>query len=256
MKKIREILISLLPSLIFMIWVVFIIFLLAGRRYMAFLRPEFGILLVLALIIAFGFMFIAFVRPGAKEISFSAIMRLMVLLVPVLYYVVMPNASLGEQAFDKRFVGVSKGAVSQTQVDNESQAAEAESGSLAASAESENLTQEPAVEASILDLLNNPYHYNKKRVIVVGMFMHDEQLKPYLGGKETGIYRFLVTCCAADAMPLTIALDMNNFDKFSKYQWVSVDGIFEIQQYEGKNIPVIVKPELKAAEAPAPEYLY
>jgi hypothetical protein len=62
----------------------FLIYILASQRYLTFLRPEFGILLALALFIAMGFMLAAMIRPKKEEMDTSAVLRSLVLLVPVL----------------------------------------------------------------------------------------------------------------------------------------------------------------------------
>jgi putative membrane protein len=69
----------------FVIWTGFLVYLLARQRYVAFLRPEFGILLALAHFIAMGFMLAALIHPNAAQMDTSTILRSLVLLVPVLY---------------------------------------------------------------------------------------------------------------------------------------------------------------------------
>jgi hypothetical protein len=66
----------------------------------------------LAHFIAMGFMLAAMIRPKAAEMDTSAILRSMVLLVPVLYSMGMPDTMLGNQAFKKRFIGTNNGAIS------------------------------------------------------------------------------------------------------------------------------------------------
>jgi hypothetical protein len=66
---------------VFAIWTGFLIYLLASQRYVAFLRPEFGMLLALAHFIAMGFMLAAMVRPKQTEMDLHAIFRSLVLLV-------------------------------------------------------------------------------------------------------------------------------------------------------------------------------
>ena len=93
-------------------------------------------------------------------------------------------------------------------------------------------------------------------MIVTGMILRDEQLKPYFGGMDTAVYRFMINCCAADALPLAIALDSDQAEAFPNDQWVQVDGIFELQQINGKPIPMISRPLIRMVEAPAFPYLF
>jgi uncharacterized membrane protein YcgQ (UPF0703/DUF1980 family) len=73
---------------------------------------------------------------------------------------------------------------------------------------------------------------------------------------DTSVYRFLINCCAADAMPLAIALDLDRPGAFDKDQWVQVDGIFTLRQIDGKPVPMVLQPSIKLVEAPAVPYLF
>jgi uncharacterized membrane protein YcgQ (UPF0703/DUF1980 family) len=88
------------------------------------------------------------------------------------------------------------------------------------------------------------------------MILRDEELKPHFGGRDTAVYRFLMTCCAADALPLAIALDSDQTDAFANDQWVEVDGIFNLQQTNNTPFPIISRPRIKRIDAPAFPYLF
>ncbi|MGD9247557.1 MAG: TIGR03943 family protein, partial [Desulfobacteraceae bacterium] len=238
-------------------WTGFLIYILASQRYIAFLRPEFGVLLALAYFIAMYFMFAAIIRPKTEEMDTSAVLRSLVLLVPVLYFVAMPDAILGNQAFKKRFIGTNNGAISrqapsillpQGAVNDPDVASPLE--------EIEGTQQETPQERTILDIFLNPNFYKGQRVIVTGMILRDDQLKPHFGGKDTAVYRFVINCCAADALPLAIALDSDKTDTFANDRWVQVDGIFDLQQINGKSVPMVSKPRIKPVKAPTVPYLF
>jgi uncharacterized repeat protein (TIGR03943 family) len=232
-----------LDPLVFAIWTLFLIYLLISQRYIAFLRPEFGVLLALAHFIAMAFTLTAMVRSKPLEVNFSAVLRSLVLLVPVLYSLITPEAMLGNQAFKKRFTGNAAGTIGQQ--------AESVKSSLGA----ENRLDGP-LELTILQLMLNPKLFNGQRVILTGMIMRDAELKPHFGGLDTAVYRFLMTCCAADALPLAIALDVDPSAAFAKDQWVQVEGIFKLQQKDGKPYPMVSKPQIRLVEAPSMPYLF
>ena len=94
-----------LHPVVFAIWTGFLIYLLASQRYVDFLRPEFGLLLAVAHFVAMGFVLAAMIRSKKMQMDLSAILRALVLLVPVLYAIVMPESTLSNQAFKKRFIG-------------------------------------------------------------------------------------------------------------------------------------------------------
>ena len=232
-----------LHPLVFAIWTVFLIYLLASQRFVAFLRPEFGLLLAVAHFVAMGFMLAAMIRPKTSEMDVPAILRALVLLVPVLYSMAMPDTMLGNQAFKKRFIGTHNGAISRQDT-------------ASSPGEIEGTQQETPLELTILDILRNPDLFNGQRVVVTGMILRDEQLKPHFGGRDMAVYRFLINCCAADALPLAIGLDSDQTDAFTNDQWVQVEGIFDLQQINGKPVPLVSKPQIKPVEAPAVPYLF
>jgi uncharacterized repeat protein (TIGR03943 family) len=246
-----------LHPVVFAIWTGFLIYLLASQRYVAFLRPEFGILLAVAHFIAMGFMLAAMIRPKTTKMDVPAILRTLVLIVPVLYSMAIPDTMLGSQAFKKRFIGTDNGAINRkTPSMLSSQGSEKKSDVAAPQEELEGNREERPQERTILEIFLNPNLYKGQRVIVTGMILHDEQLKPHFGGRDTAVYRFLMTCCAADALPLAIALDSDKTDSFTNDQWVQVDGTFDLQQINDRPVPIISNPQIKPVEAPPVPYLF
>ncbi|MGD9289336.1 MAG: TIGR03943 family protein [Desulfobacterales bacterium] len=246
-----------LHPFVFATWTGYLIYLLASQSYVAFLRPEFGILLAIAQFVAMGFMLAAMVRSKTTEMNLAAILRALVLLVPVLYLMVMPDTTLSNQAFKKRFIGTNNGTVGrQAPTMLSSRRAENNPDVAAPPEELEGTNQKTPQERTILDIYRNPDIYIGQRVIFTGMIVHDEQFKKYFGGRDAAVYRFMINCCAADALPLTIALDSDQADAFANDQWVQVDGIFDLQQIDGKPVPIVSKPQIKPVEAPAVPYLF
>jgi uncharacterized repeat protein (TIGR03943 family) len=248
---------SWLDPLIFATWTVFLIHLLISQRYIAFLRPEFGVLLALAHLIAMGFMLTAMVRSKRPEMDASSVLRSLVLLVPILYSLIMPGAMLGNQAFKKRFTGSAPGSMGrQEQAMSATQGAKNRPDWPASDRGIDEVQPEEPLEKTILELMLNPNLFNGKRVIVTGMIMRDEELKPYFGGLDTAVYRFLITCCAADALPLAIGLEADLSAGFAEDQWVEVEGIFRLQQIDDRPVPMVSKPKITAIEAPGNPYLF
>ena len=257
MKSPEEHLKRWLHPTVFAIWTGFLIYLLASQQYMAFLRPEFGLLLAVAHFVALGFMLAAMTRPKTSQVDLPAILRALVLLVPVLYSVAMPDAMLGNQAFKKRFIGTNNGAINRQAPSMLSSKGSENNPDFAAPPEElDDTRQETPKEQTILDLFLNPNFYKGQRVVVTGMILRDEQLKTHFGGRDTAVYRFLINCCAADALPLAIAIDSDRADAFAKDQWVQVDGIFNLEVINGKPVPMVLKPLIKPVEAPAVPYLF
>jgi putative membrane protein len=246
-----------LDPLVFAIWTVFLVYLLISQRYIAFLRPEFGVLLALAHIIAMSFTLTAMVRSKGSVVDASAVLRSLVLLVPILYSLIMPGSMLGNQAFNKRFTGNAPGFLGRQKPSaNASQGDQHRPDGLSSNQAVDIGQPEKPTEITILQLMLNPNLFNGKRVVVTGMIMRDAELKPFFGGLDTALYRFLITCCAADALPLAIALDGDSSAAFAKDQWVQVEGIFKLQHSDGKPFPMVSKPQIRPVEAPSMPYLY
>ncbi len=53
-----------------------------------------------------------------------------------------------------------------------------------------------------------------------------------------------------------IALDSDQTDAFANDQWVQVEGIFDLQQINGKPVPLVSMPKIKPVEATAVPYLF
>ena len=137
-----------------------------------------------------------------------------------------------------------------------SQGTEAEPNLPRPPGDTEGARQERPQERTILEILINPNFYNGHRVIVAGMILRDDQLKPYFAGRNTAVYRFWINCCAADAQPLAIALDSDQTAAFANDQWVQVEGVFELRKINGKSMPIVTKPRIKPIEPPAVPYLF
>ncbi len=246
-----------LHPFVFAVWTVFLVCLVVSRHYTAFLRPEFGLLLALAHFIALGFMLAALIRAKTAEMDVSTVLRALVLLVPVLYALVIPNAMLGGMAFKKRYLGpTSLGLRGQDQTALPPQGPEKRSDSPEQSLEEKSAEPERPQERTILEVSFNPGLYQGQRVMVTGMFFCDEELKNHFGGRDTAVYRFLITCCAADALPLAIAVDSDQAGAFVNDQWVRVHGVFELRRINGKEVPLIEHAVLTPVETPSAPYLF
>ncbi|MFH1153858.1 MAG: TIGR03943 family protein [Pseudomonadota bacterium] len=245
-----------LHPILFGAWTFILIYLVVTQTYTAFLRPEFGILLVIAHFIAMGFMLTSITRDRKPELDFSSVLRVLVLLVPVVYMMTIPDTMLGYQAFKSRYVGHA----TLNQQDTTLQASMQEDTELEAqrlSGDQNNpVSQTLPQERTILELILKPGRYRGRQVSFSGMFLRDDHLKEYFGGVNTAVYRFIISCCAADAQPLAVAVELDQAVAFTKDQWVLVEGIFDQIDINGKSAPIVRKAVLKSIEAPLFPYLY
>ncbi len=246
-----------LHAIVFGAWMTALVYLLGTRQYMDFLRPEFGLLLVPAVFIAMGFMIAAIAGNRSTEVDLSSALRAAVLLIPLIFLVGLPEAMLGGLDFKNRFVG--PGGIASANRESSVEGFPWEGGKIGADppiAEDNPPTLVTPGECSIADLYRSPERYIDQHVIFTGMIMRDEALKSYFGGKDTAVYRFLITCCAADALPLAIAVDAERAKGFESDQWVRVAGTFALRRIDGKPVPQVIDAAIEPIEPPAIPYLF
>ena len=243
---------------VFGLWTCSLAYLLFTQRYTGFLRPEFGLLLGIALFISVWFTVVSMRGERGRRIDFSGIMRALVLVVPILYLMIMPEATLGTDSFKKRFIDpnfMASGRPAESNLpvfDSEKRS----EPSLELENEKES-AQERLEEATILEILTNAARYQEKRVSVIGMIFHDEQGKKlYLGKNKTVLYRFQISCCAADALPFGIIVDSEHAAEFKNDQWVRVEGTFKMTKSGLKWFPVLKRAAITAIDAPKMPYLF
>ena len=246
MNTVDRFIVSWLRPVFFGIWSAALLYLLITQRYTVFLRPAFGWLLALAHFISMGFMIAALPveRPG--NLNMGGVLRVAVLLVPILYLISLPTDMLGSHVFSNRFVGTPEVTVKRA-------------GKPATATPPAGRTPRRPVadrELTILDLLLNADQYDGRQVVFEGMMLHDEELTKYFDGRDTAVYRFLITCCAADALPLAVAVDSDQAQKVATDQWVRVEGIFHLHPNEGDAIPVVEDAAVLPVDAPNVPYLY
>ena len=70
------------------------------------------------------------------------------------------------------------------------------------------------------------------------------------------VSRFLLSCCAADAAPIGLAVRWPDAEFLNDDAWVWVSGVFAVETFLGERMPVLVGAEISAAEQPPQPYLY
>jgi uncharacterized repeat protein (TIGR03943 family) len=70
------------------------------------------------------------------------------------------------------------------------------------------------------------------------------------------VSRFLLSCCAADAAPIGLAVQWPDAEFLDDDAWVWVSGVFSVETFLGERMPVLVGAEVTAAEQPPQPYLY
>jgi uncharacterized repeat protein (TIGR03943 family) len=240
-----------LPAVVYGVWACAFLYLTAGQRYATFLRPEFGLLLGFAALLALGFGIASAMHARSLVVDFQAVLRALTLLTPVLFLVLVPEVHLGNYAFRNRYVGHHAPTdARRTDSGNPSM------GRGSTLPEGRDRGGGEAEEQTILELLRDPAAFDGRRVSFSGMILRDESLKQRFGGRDTVVYRFLINCCAADALPLAIVLDPAPAAAFQNDQWVRVKGTFQLLEIDQKQLPFVARAVVEPIPAPKFPYLF
>jgi putative membrane protein len=212
--------------------------LLAGK-YSLFIRAELWPLLLASVIILALFLIAMFIRPrqsGAGTVSAATWVRGGMILLPVIYMgsLISGSAASGLNSFalQKRSLGLgaadsfSIGAQSDTPIDT---------------SKSINL----GTIARNLSRLDGTHVATEGRV----------WMDPSLPIGQMVIFRFVVVCCAADAMPVQVVVVSPKTVGFKSDQWVHVEGTLHVQTQDGQQIPTITADQIEQIPAPDEPYL-
>ncbi len=107
---------------------------------------------------------------------------------------------------------------------------------------------------SLLEIARRMKQLAGRRVVTEGMVYRPDIMPPnYLT-----LFRFAIFCCAADAMPVWVFVEMAGVEKFDDETWIRVDGTLQIINFNGTDVPVIRADTIVKAPAPAPgeQYLF
>ncbi len=198
-------------------WLSVISKLLYSGEYTLFLRPEFSFILIAGGIALLVFLLAALLAPApdAAHNSSGTILRVAILLLPLFYFLNTQGQYLGGDSYAKRRIG--------PPTINRSQNTTAASGATASvptdyseatdnpDLEGELLAQYPQTfdrnsEAiTILDLYDFPDKYSGQQISLIGMLHTDDpEIAAEYGDGVDILYRFVITCCVADALPAAV----------------------------------------------------
>jgi uncharacterized repeat protein (TIGR03943 family) len=107
--------------------------------------------------------------------------------------------------------------------------------------------------SSLLELMTYSEHFDGKHVAAEGMV--------YRGGGHGDrtrfkLFRFVVVCCAADALPLVVWVNSKIAEKFNNDDWVRVEGIFCFETVNGRQVASISADSVRPIPVPPPEKRY
>lgn len=241
-----------LDAFVYIAWGMAYIWLLDQDRYLAFLQPRFKWLLGVGL--AISILFIAADPPGKKAggAQWSAVgmwVRGGFLVLPLLFMINAQGANLGGYALSKRSMTASVPGLS---MEEKIQRSDPSLWTMdMEEARQSVLRDEPIL---ITKLLRNWKRYNGAEVLTEGVYRSpDDQSEGY-----GLVFRFYITCCAADALPIGVFVKGPDLDRLKDDDWARVRGVFSLRSIQGKDLPSLEVTEvIKIPTPPVQEqYLY
>jgi len=254
---------NLETAAIYLAWISMISWLLMSGKYQIFIRQSFWALMIwaIAILTLFFFSIIRRVSIHNNPVATSAtFIRLGTVIVPIFYILMAQEKSLGSYTFEMRSTmhGLQK-----SQSIREAQGTSAETSNAETRLTAQDFQNlQYAVKGAtplpsdgrvtILQIMENIDNWKGKTVIAEGMVYRDDKVP----AGHIVVYRFLMTCCVADASPLSMLVETDNTDQFKEDQWVRVEGVLSLRKAEGLDTPHIKADRITPINPPEDNYLY
>jgi uncharacterized repeat protein (TIGR03943 family) len=214
------------------------LWLLLSGRFEAFLNPSLWPLLAMAALLAAGFLAALLVLPHGHAVrSDVAWVRTGVLALPLLYVATGSGETLTTDALAKRMVG---GVGSLTEL-----------GALGSIEDELGPQVRDRSMMTVLEIARRAKALEGREVTTFGQVARGV-------GEPDGhflLFRFVLTCCVADAQPVGILVDARDHGRPEKDQWWKVVGTVETTEVDGKPSYVLRAKVLQRISAPRNPYL-
>jgi uncharacterized repeat protein (TIGR03943 family) len=231
-----------LGLLVLLAWAMVFTALVSSDRFRLYLMPAFRPILVGAVVVL-SVCFVAKFAFGRGHhhdpTRGAAWIRALLLVLPLCYLAGGYGNTLGAYAFSKRQVSGLTGAVPGGGGRPPRDAAPREDGK----------------DEQAKDLLQIAWNYAQltgKRVTTIGQVTWDEKVR----GDHFVLFRFVITCCVADAQPVAFLVRYRDQQGLSEDAWVEVTGTLINNEVEGQRTILIDADSVVPVEEPYDIYLY
>lgn len=236
-------------------WGLALLWLLTTGSFAKFIAPSLWWLLLLGVVCLLVFLVGIIISGGGESHHHgqadNAWVRAAVVLMPLAFVTMaIPQGSLGSYALEKRATDLFDGPVEITLEEKKTPDLVSDSPS----ANDQSQTPPGSVQARELTLTNLLYDLEADpeiRVTTEGMIFHSKRLSD----GQCMLFRFVMTCCAADAMPVSVILVHPDVDTFPGDAWVRVTGIAHMQAIRGVNRAVLKAEQVEQIPEPRRPYL-
>ena len=221
-----------MPLVVMVLWIIALGFLINGDQYTLFLKPEFGILIYISLLICSLFAASLLISKIKHHVQ-DAMVKGMITLLPILFILSTGDNTLGGYALSKRTL------VSPQKTDSRPpgpiRGNESETGDI-----------------SISRLTREWEKYKGSKVSIEGLF-HE----PMGNDKDMAIvFRYFVTCCAADALPVGVIIKKENIQQIKNNDWVRVTGVVREAKIDGFFVIFMDLEQIEKTSMPSKSAVY
>ncbi|MBL6995977.1 TIGR03943 family putative permease subunit [Desulfobacula sp.] len=223
-------------NIVMLIWIGTFIYLILDDNYTLFIKPEFGFLIYAGLFICSAFFISGMLnRPG--RLKTSDIMNGLIILMPVVFIFLSGSQTLNSYALTKRTLM----SPNLDSIENKSVLDEADS----------QKAGEP-IKVTLSQLLRNWPSYSGKQISIQGLLHQSlEDNDDY-----SLVFKYLISCCAADAIPVGIFIDKERTIGFSDDDWVKVTGVVSLDKMDGNNVVIMSLDSIEKVEKPSKNAAY
>ena len=245
--------------LILSAWAMAFLCMLDRSRYKLFLRPEFGFLVAIGLFSLLAMLF-AFTLKDSHEdghahacSSLNRILRIFAMTIPLWFMLGAQGAQLDADAYKRRATTP----IAQTQAVPSTDPVLVAASPADAAATTQTEQEIKSKGPGFLEMVVDPRAFDGQHVSAEGMVCYDPTVTKLFGAESFLLFRFAITCCAADARPVAILAKPQKPVSFKESSWVRVEGELSAKKMEDKSIvPLINDAKCESIKAPDEPYVY
>ncbi len=266
-NKIKIIVLTLWTGVFFLI--------LLTDNYTKFLKPSFGwVLLTGAVFFLFMLRMVLSEKANHKEEFFK--IRSLIIILPVIFFIFAREGSLNSDTFKKKNMYDLPGSAVSTKEDKKTQEQYKEipedpeedayglPSPVIPEKEVKNVLEKEkkleenisAAEMTITEVHRLHKKLIGKKLMIIGKTMKYEKVSSAYGENAGLVYRFVITCCAADAMPLAVVVVQETPFKWENDVWVKAAGVFKEDKKDGLDVYILDKAVLEKTDKPKQEYVW
>ncbi len=244
-----------LPLFVFFVWMAALVLLLLDNNFQLFLKPSFKGLVAASLVISF-LLFIGLAchiiqSNNATDHKYSWLNGI-ILLIPVLFMFFGGQNTLGEYAMQKRSLAASVVREKSPAAEKSPVEKEISLKIVTPEREEKNKNADSNKDISISTLIREFDRFDGRQVSIQGLYAttvssHDEL---------SAVFRYLVTCCVADAQPVGVFVSSDIGSHIKNNQWVRAAGQVELRNMDGFDVIFMDAKILQPIEQPDKKAVY